>query len=72
MSVFILGLFNFEPTKDDCLSCEKYEGDSRGLGDDVTKVIKKIGLDKLVSKSKKTCGCAKRRKALNKTFARKD
>jgi len=72
IGICVKGLFNYEPSKDDCLSCDQYKGSSRGLGDDVTKVIKKIGLDKLVSKKKKPCGCAKRRKALNKTFARKD
>jgi len=65
------GLFNGKPTEDDCLSCSEYKGNSRGVGDDITRVIKKTKLDLLV-KGKKPCGCGKRRKALNKAFPRKD
>lgn len=64
------GLFNNKPSEGDCLSCSEYKGSSRGLGDDVTRIIKKTKLDRLVKK--KPCGCAKRRKALNKAFPRKD
>ena len=67
----MLGLFNGKPTNDDCLSCSEYEGGSRGLGDDITRVVKKTKLDKLVKKGKKPCGCGKRRQALNKAFPRK-
>ena len=68
------GLFNAKPSVDDCLSCDKYNGVSRGLGDVVTKLLKKTRLDKLAKKKnkRKPCGCAKRRKALNKAFPRKD
>ena len=65
----MLGLFDSKPTVDNCLSCDRYEGNARGLGDVVTKVIKKTGLDKLVKKE--DCGCAKRRGTLNKLFKRK-
>ena len=64
------GLFSGKPTKEDCLSCGEYKGGSRGLGDDVTRVLKKTKLDRLVKK--KPCKCGKRRKALNKAFPRKD
>ena len=53
-----------------CSSCKNYIGDSRGLGDDVAKVIKKMKLDKLVPKSKE-CGCGKRREKLNKLVPKK-
>ena len=68
------GLFGAKPTEDNCLSCEKYKGKPRGLGDVVTKLLKRTRLDRLVKKKKKgrPCGCAKRRKALNKAFPRKN
>tara|TARA_R110000824_G_C15169356_1_gene672742 strand:+ start:1460 stop:1696 length:237 start_codon:yes stop_codon:yes gene_type:complete len=66
----IKGLFSGKPTEDDCLSCSEYKGKSRGLGDDVTQVIKKTKLNRLIKK--KPCKCGERRKALNKAFPRKD
>ena len=68
------GLFDAKPSEDDCLSCDKYKGVSRGLGDVVTELLRKARIDKLVKKKKKgkPWGCAKRRKALNKAFPRKD
>jgi hypothetical protein len=50
---------------------------SRGFGDDVEKVAKKLGLDRVadsVTKAvgKKDCGCGKRRDALNKAFPYKN
>ena len=46
------------------------ENKSRGLGDDVAKLAKKLKLDKVADKvakaaGKKGCGCKKRQKVLN-------
>ena len=57
-----LGLFKGKPTRKDCANCSKYEGVSRGLGDTVAKITKKVGI--------KPCGpCMKRRQKLNKAFS---
>jgi|TARA_R100001244_G_scaffold111819_1_gene82706 hypothetical protein len=41
---------------------------SRGLGDSIEKIIKSMGIKKVVKKiaGKKDCGCNKRKKQLNK------
>lgn len=49
---------------------------SRGLGDDIAKVLKKVKIDTLVEKTMevigvKDCGCEKRKEKLNKLFAYK-
>lgn len=51
--------------------------DSRGFGDDIEKVAKKLGLDRVADKvakaaGKEDCGCSKRRDALNKMFPYKN
>jgi len=44
-----------------CGTCADYDGDSRGLGDTVHKIIKAVGLGR-----RKGCGgCQKRRSKLN-------
>ena len=50
---------------------------STGFGDDVEKVAKKLGLDKLANKiaeaaGKEDCGCGKRKEALNRAFPYKN
>lgn len=50
---------------------------SQGFGDDIEKVAKKLGLDRVantVAKAagKEDCGCSKRRDALNKMFPYKN
>ncbi|WP_287019908.1 hypothetical protein [Herbaspirillum sp.] len=46
----------------------EYTGPMRGLGDMVHKVLEKTGVAKVVKRAAKgkDCGCAARRKALNK------
>jgi ABC-type hemin transport system substrate-binding protein len=53
------------------------ETKSQGFGDDIEKVAKKLGLDRVantVAKAagKEDCGCSKRRDALNKMFPYKN
>ena len=68
----ILGHFQGKPTDSDCLSCKDYDGTSRGLGDDITRLIRKMKLEsageKLSVSFKSGCGCAKRRKRWNELF----
>jgi len=69
-----IGEFNGKPSEDDCGICERYQGPSRGLGDNVDKILKATGIKravKAISKGK-GCGCGKRRKALNETFPSKE
>jgi hypothetical protein len=65
------GLFGGKPSEDDCLSCDQYSGRSRGLGDDITRVVKLTGLDKM-TKAAGCGGCKKRRQLANKAFPRKN
>ena len=48
------------------------ENKSKGLGDTIEKITKATGIKKVVDKisevTKKDCGCAKRKDALNKRF----
>jgi len=50
----------------------EYANRSKGLGDDVKKVLDKTGVSKVVKKFKngKDCGCDKRQKKLNKMLPR--
>lgn len=50
---------------------------SQGFGDDVEKVAKKLGLDRVADRiakavGKDDCGCAARKQALNKAFPYKN
>lgn len=67
-----LGLFEGKPSEQDCLGCDKYDGASRGLGDDVAKMTKALYLDRVGSTFKavfgKDCGCKKRQKRWNELF----
>lgn len=50
---------------------------SQGFGDDIEKVAKKLGLDRVAEKVAKAvgaddCGCAARRDSLNKMFPYKN
>ena len=63
-----LGLQQFKPTEEFCASCDHYRGPSRGLGDDLSTVFKKTGVEKVAKAIKKNCGCGKRRASLNKRF----
>lgn len=48
----------------DCARCMSYSGPSRGLGDDLSKLIEASGLARV---AKPRCrGCGKRRAALNR------
>tara|TARA_R100000664_G_C2757060_1_gene145087 strand:- start:3138 stop:3431 length:294 start_codon:yes stop_codon:yes gene_type:complete len=50
-----------------CHTCPDYKGESRGLGDTVHKVLKKVG----IGRKKKGCGgCQSRREKLNDLFSR--
>lgn len=60
-----LRLFRGTPTDSECLGCDRYDGPSRGLGDDIARVTKATGIDRIVKAVVKDCGCAKRRAALN-------
>ena len=46
------------------------EKKSKGLGDTIQKILKVIGIKKVVDKitGKKDCGCDKRKEKLNETF----
>ena len=67
-----LGYFEGTPSNADCLSCKDYDGTSRGLGDDITRLVKKLRLEnvgeKLNASFKGGCGCNKRRKRWNELF----
>ena len=69
-----LGLFNADPTEDDCASCDRYQGPDRGAGDKVAKFFKGTGVEKVVKavSGGKDCGCGKRRAMLNKALPCKD
>ena len=63
------------PSPADCASCSRYSGPRRGLGDDVHRVVKAIGIDRVVHRVTKDrdCGCGERRRRLNEIApARKD
>ena len=50
---------------------------SQGFGDDVEKIAKKLGLDRIANRvanaaGKKDCGCGKRKEALNNAFPYKN
>lgn len=69
------GLYGSNLTLKDCLSCKYYSGPPRGLGDKLTHVFKKVGIEKLVDvltphkeESPEGCGCGKRRRYLNEKF----
>jgi len=42
--------------------------ESKGLGDSIQKFTKKTGIESLVKKTVKDCGCEARRKKLNELF----
>jgi hypothetical protein len=67
-----LGLFEGEPSKEDCLGCDSYDGMSRGLGDDIAKIAKATRLDAYGASFKRVfkrdCGCKKRQKKWNELF----
>ena len=65
-----IGMFPAPVQASQCASCNNYIGESRGLGDDVAKLIKKAKLDKMLPKSK-DCGCGKRREKLNNLLPKK-
>lgn len=69
-----LTLFGGFPTKEDCDSCDRYQGPDRGAGDKVANFFKKTGVEKVVKavSGGKDCGCGKRRSALNKALPCKD
>jgi len=71
-----LGLFKGRPGESDCNSCNQYQGEPRGLGDKIHKVLQSTGVDaaaKAISKTTgKPCRCGKRRASLNKMFPSKD
>jgi hypothetical protein len=59
-----LGLYGGTPSPGVCLRCDSYEGPDRGLGDTAHRVIRSVGLDRVVPKG---CGgCSQRRAALNR------
>ena len=65
------GLFGPDLKLSDCLSCKFYDGPPRGLGDKVTRVISKSGIEGVMKSfmpKDKDCGCGKRRKFLNDKF----
>ena len=65
--VCLIGEFEGNPTEENCFTCKKYDGPSRGLGDTVKNVISKATAGKV-----KPCGgCQKRREALNKMMGYK-
>jgi hypothetical protein len=67
-----LGLFGGEPSKEDCLGCDSYDGMSRGLGDDIAKITKTLKLDEYGPRISKKfgldCGCKERQKKWNEMF----
>ena len=63
-----LGLFRGVPADADCLGCGRYEGPSRGLGDDLARVAKATGVAAVVKAVMPNCGCAERQAALNAQF----
>ena len=67
-----LGHFSARPSTSDCLKCDDYDGLSRGLGDDIAKIAKAIGVNKITGRAKKTfgvdCGCKKRKEKWNEMF----
>ena len=71
-----LGLFDGQPSEDDCNSCESYEGPSRGLGDKIDAFTRITGVKEAIkratAKRGKPCGCNNRRTKLNKLFPAKD
>jgi hypothetical protein len=53
------------------------ERKSQGFGDDIEKVAKKLGLDRVADRiakslNKEDCGCGARKEALNKMFPYKN
>jgi hypothetical protein len=78
MKICRRGLYGANLTLSDCLSCSRYSGPPRGLGDKATNILRKTGVEKVVdfiSKKKQSllkkesdCGCGKRRKYLNEKF----
>lgn len=64
------GLHGGKPHNLVCQQCDAYEGRFRGLGDAVAFVTKWTGIKRLVDwvakKRKKTCGCSRRRRTLNR------
>lgn len=71
-----LGLVGGNPTQEDCDGCSKYDGPSRGLGDDVHRITSTTGIEKVAeyisNLTGKDCGCGKRRKKLNQAFPSRD
>ena len=68
-----IGEFNGKPLEDDCMSCDRYDGPSRGLGDQIEKVLIATGVQRIAKaiSGGKGCGCGKRKKAMNKAFPKK-
>lgn len=66
---------NYKPTQEYCDGCKDYEGQARGAGDLIHSLAKKTGVDKIANaierKTKKPCGCNKRRTKLNQLLPRK-
>lgn len=64
------GLHQGAPTFTQCRACKNYK--SQGLGDTVEKVTRATGVARaaefIASKSKKDCGCLKRKEKLNNRF----
>lgn len=62
------------PTVEQCAECMDYRGPSRGMGDQVAKLINITRLDTLIKKREDKwtedggCKCGKRRAALNRRF----
>ena len=46
-----LGLFDGQPTKNDCAECMEYDGPTRGLGDVVHGALDAFGIHALIKKS---------------------
>jgi len=67
-----LGHFSATPATSDCIKCDDYDGTSRGIGDDVAKITRAIGLGKVIKSVKKNfdldCGCKKRQQKWNEMF----
>tara|TARA_R110001592_G_scaffold38421_1_gene126687 strand:+ start:125 stop:394 length:270 start_codon:yes stop_codon:yes gene_type:complete len=73
-SLCLIGNFNSRPSPDDCASCSDYQGKDRGLGDKVSRVLESTGVARVARawSPKGSCGCGKRRAALNKAFPSKE
>tara|TARA_R110000868_G_C10946160_1_gene767445 strand:+ start:2619 stop:2912 length:294 start_codon:yes stop_codon:yes gene_type:complete len=67
-----LGHFSGRPGTSDCLKCDDYDGLSRGLGDDIAKITRAVGLEKVTGKINTffdvNCGCRKRKEKWNEMF----